>query len=144
MGLIQECGKWIAEGGDRMSIVPWKPIDELTTMRLDLDSLWDRFFPENFFHERHLTHGWMPTIDLTETKDKLVVKQNFPDWKQRMLNLLLRMTFSPSRVRRRKRRKKKMSITSLWNGTQAPLNAESNCRPLSRPARLMRHSKRAS
>jgi len=48
MGLIQECGKWIAEGGDRMSIVPWKPIDELTTMRRDLDILWDRFFPENF------------------------------------------------------------------------------------------------
>ena len=61
-----------------MSIVPCKPIDELTRMRRDLDSLWDRFFPENFFHERHLTHGWMPTIDLKETKDKLVVKSELP------------------------------------------------------------------
>lgn len=78
MGLILECGNWIAEGGDRMSIVPWKPINELTTMRRDLDSLWDRFFPENFFHERQLTHGWLPSIDLTETKDKLVVKAELP------------------------------------------------------------------
>jgi HSP20 family protein len=66
------------EGGDRMSIVPWKPIDELTTMRRDLDSLWDRFFPEKPFHERFTTHEWLPSIDLAETKDKLLVKAELP------------------------------------------------------------------
>ena len=78
MALIQECGKWIAEGGDRMSIVPWKPIDELTMMRRDLDSLRDRFFPEKLFHERFFIHKWLPSIDLTETKSKLVVKAELP------------------------------------------------------------------
>ena len=61
-----------------MSIVPWKPMDELTTMRRDLDSLWDRFFPEKPFHERFTAHEWLPPIDLTDTKDKLVVKAELP------------------------------------------------------------------
>jgi HSP20 family protein len=61
-----------------MSIVPWKPIDELTTLRSEMDSLWDRFFPEKPFHERFTTYEWLPSIDLTETKDKLVVKAELP------------------------------------------------------------------
>ena len=61
-----------------MDIVPWKPFTELTTLRRDLDSLWDRFFPEAPFFERYTTHEWLPTIDLTETKDKLVVKAELP------------------------------------------------------------------
>ena len=50
----------------------------MTTLRRDSDSLWDRFFPEKPFHERHLTHGWLPSIDLTETNNKLVVKAELP------------------------------------------------------------------
>jgi HSP20 family protein len=61
-----------------MSIVLWKSIDELTTMRRDLDSLWDRVFPEKPFHERFVTHEWLPSIDLTETKDMLVVEAELP------------------------------------------------------------------
>jgi len=61
-----------------MDIVPWKPFDELTTLRREIDSLWDRFFPEKPFHERYATHEWLPTIDLKETKDKLVVKAELP------------------------------------------------------------------
>ena len=61
-----------------MSIIPWKPVDELTTMRQDLDSLWDRFFPEKPFTEGYLTHEWLPSIDLTETKDNLLVKAELP------------------------------------------------------------------
>ena len=61
-----------------MSIVQWKPIDELTTLRRDLDSLRDRFFPEKPFHEMYLAHEWMPSINLTDTKDRLVVKAELP------------------------------------------------------------------
>ena len=61
-----------------MSIVPWKPIDELTTLRQEVDSLWDRFFSEKPFHERYVTNEWLPSVDLTETKDKLVVKVELP------------------------------------------------------------------
>ena len=61
-----------------MNIVPWKPFGELTTLRKEMDSLWDRFFPETPFKERYLTHEWLPSIDLKETKDKLVVRAELP------------------------------------------------------------------
>jgi HSP20 family protein len=61
-----------------MNIVPWKPFDELTTLRQEMDSLWDRFFPEKPFHERYVTHEWLPSIDLKETKDRLTVKAELP------------------------------------------------------------------
>ena len=61
-----------------MDIVPWKPFDELTTLRREMDSLWNRFFPEAPFFERYTTHEWLPTIDLTETKDKLLIKAELP------------------------------------------------------------------
>ena len=61
-----------------MDIVPWKPLGELSTMRREMDSLWNRFFPEAPFFERYTTHEWLPTIDLTETKDKLLIKAELP------------------------------------------------------------------
>jgi HSP20 family protein len=61
-----------------MKIVPWKPINELTTLQKEMDSLWDRFFPETPFRERHVTHEWLPAVDLTETKDKLIVRAEIP------------------------------------------------------------------
>ena len=61
-----------------MNIIPWKPFDELTTIRREMDSIWDRFFPEPPFHERYVAHEWLPTIDLKETKDKLILKAELP------------------------------------------------------------------
>ena len=72
-----------------MDIVPWKPFTELTTLRRDLDSLWDRIFPEAPFFERYTTHEWLPTIDLTETKDKLVVKAELPGLEAKDVELTL-------------------------------------------------------
>ena len=61
-----------------MNIVPWKPFGELTTLRREIDDLWDRFFPEIPFEGRYVTHEWLPSIDMTETKDRLVVKAELP------------------------------------------------------------------
>ncbi|MDX1776666.1 MAG: Hsp20/alpha crystallin family protein [Desulfobulbales bacterium] len=61
-----------------MNIIPWKPFDELTTLRHEMDTLWDRLFPETPHRERFVTHEWLPSIDLKETKDKLVVKAELP------------------------------------------------------------------
>ena len=72
-----------------MNIVPWKPFDELTTLRREMDSLWDRFFPETPFHERYVTHEWLPSIDLKETKDKLIVKAELPGLDTKDIELTL-------------------------------------------------------
>ena len=71
-----------------MSIVPWKPIDELTTLRQEVDNLWNRFFPEKPFHERYVTNEWMPSMDLTETKDKLVIKAELPGLEAKDVDLV--------------------------------------------------------
>jgi HSP20 family protein len=72
-----------------MDIIPWKPFDEVKTLRRDLDTLWDRFFPEKPFHERYITHEWLPTVDLKETKDKLVVKAELPGLEAKDVELTL-------------------------------------------------------
>ena len=72
-----------------MNIVPWKPFEELTTLRKEMDSLWSRFFPETPFHERYVSHEWLPSIDLKETKDKLVVKAELPGLEAKDVELSL-------------------------------------------------------
>jgi len=72
-----------------MNIVPWKPFDEMTTLRREIDTLWDRFFPEALFHERYGTHEWLPSVDLTETKDRLVIKAELPGLEAKDVELTL-------------------------------------------------------
>jgi len=72
-----------------MSIVPWKPIGELNTLRSEMDSLWDRFFPERPFHETYQTYEWLPSIDLKENKDALVVKAELPGLEAKDVELTL-------------------------------------------------------
>jgi HSP20 family protein len=72
-----------------MNIVPWKPFDELTTLRKEMDTLWGRFFPETPFHERYVMHEWLPTLDMKETKDKLVVKAELPGLEAKDVELSL-------------------------------------------------------
>ena len=72
-----------------MNIVPWKPFNELTTLRREMDSLWDRFFPEAPFFERYTTHEWLPTIDLTETKDRLQIKAELPGLEAKDVDLTI-------------------------------------------------------
>ena len=43
-----------------------------------MDSLWDQFFPDKPFHERFLAHEWLPSIDLKENKNALIVKAELP------------------------------------------------------------------
>ena len=72
-----------------MNIDPWKPFDEMTTLRRDLDSLWNRLFPEAPFFERYTTDEWLPTIDLTETKDKMLIKAELPGLEAKDVELTL-------------------------------------------------------
>ena len=60
-----------------MALVPWKPFDEFTTFRREMDRLWDRFFSERPALDM-LEKGWEPTMDITETKSDLIVKAELP------------------------------------------------------------------
>jgi len=60
-----------------MELVPWRPFRELSTFRREMDRLWDRFFGEEPFGRR-LAGEWSPTVDISETKNELLVKAELP------------------------------------------------------------------
>ena len=60
-----------------MELVPWKPFGELSTLRSEMDRLWDRYLGDRTF-PRFFTQEWAPTVDVSETKDKIIVKVDLP------------------------------------------------------------------
>ena len=60
-----------------MNLVPWKPFGEVRTLRKEMDDLWNRFMGESPF-VRFMSEGWMPSCDVSETKDKINIKMELP------------------------------------------------------------------
>lgn len=55
----------------------WRPFEGLPSLRREMDNLWDRFFGGDW----GLTPWqgkWAPSLDVSETKDNLVVKTELP------------------------------------------------------------------
>lgn len=60
-----------------MELVPWKPFGELGSFREEMDRLWNRFFSERPL-VRDYTEEWTPSVDISETEDKLLIKADLP------------------------------------------------------------------
>ena len=60
-----------------MELVPWRLLREPTTRRKEMEDLWKRLFGELDF-PRHFGEEWLPAVDISETKDKLVIKAEMP------------------------------------------------------------------
>jgi len=58
-------------------IIPRKPFSELGTVRNEMDRLWNRFL-DDWPLPTMFAKGWAPTADISETKDKLIVKAELP------------------------------------------------------------------
>ena len=58
-------------------LTPWRPFRELSTLRDDMDKLWDRFFGEWPTREP-VRREWAPSLDMSETKNNIVVKAEVP------------------------------------------------------------------
>lgn len=56
-----------------MELVPWRPFRELSSFRREMDRLWDPFFAEIPFAGL-VSQEWLPSVDISETKDKLLIK----------------------------------------------------------------------
>ena len=62
-----------------MDLVRWKPSQELTSLRKEMDSLWNRFLGETpTFPEFKAFAEWQPMVDVSETKDKILVTAELP------------------------------------------------------------------
>ena len=70
-----------------MEIVPWRPFGgELSSFRKEMDSLWNRFLGEAPI-ARPLAEEWSPTVDISETKDKLLIKAELPGLEAKDVNV---------------------------------------------------------
>jgi HSP20 family protein len=59
-------------------ISPWRPFRDLERMRREMDRLWDSFFEGRPGRRVEETGEWLPSLDVSETKDNLVVKAELP------------------------------------------------------------------
>jgi HSP20 family protein len=58
-------------------ISPWRPFRELERMRREMDRLWDSFFERRPARPEEVSE-WLPSLDLSETKNEFVVKAELP------------------------------------------------------------------
>ena len=58
-------------------LTPWKPARELSTLRREMDRLFEDFLGERgtFFPE---AGNWVPAVDVSETDDNILVKAELP------------------------------------------------------------------
>jgi HSP20 family protein len=70
-------------------IAPFKPFRELETMRREMDRLWDSFFQRG--PARRVEEGaeWLPSLDVSETKNDIVVKAEVPGMDAKEIDISL-------------------------------------------------------
>jgi HSP20 family protein len=58
-------------------LTTWRPLRDLDRMRSEMDRLWEAFFQGR--PRRRTDEGeWLPSVDVSETKNDLVVKAELP------------------------------------------------------------------
>ena len=115
------------------SLMPWSGI---TGLKQDMDRVFDRFF-ESRWEELPALGDWMPKVDVSETKDSVVVKAETPGMEAKDIQVSLQenvLTITGEKKRKRKRRKR-TSGTTAWSAATARSRGACGCRPASRPAR---------
>lgn len=71
-----------------MDLVPWKQFRDLSPFKKEMEDLFNRFFGEPSF-PRFFSREWTPSADITETKDKLVVKVELPGLEAKDVNVTI-------------------------------------------------------
>lgn len=69
-----------------MELVPWKPFKEIGSFRGEMDRLWDRF-PGQRPLFKSFTEEWLPSMDISETKDNFIVKAELPGLEVKDVNV---------------------------------------------------------
>ena len=57
-------------------LTPWRPFGELRTLRREMDKLWEEFFGGQDLVSSEA--AWVPAIDISETKDAIIVRAEIP------------------------------------------------------------------
>ena len=68
-------------------VTPWRPLRELSNLRREMDDLWGNLTGEKEFLP--MKGEWMPAVDVSETKDSLVVKAEIPGMEPKDIDISL-------------------------------------------------------
>jgi len=68
-------------------VTPWKPLRELSNLRREMDDLWGNLTGEKEFLP--MKGEWMPAVDVSETKDSLIVKAEIPGMESKDIDVSL-------------------------------------------------------
>jgi HSP20 family protein len=102
-----------------MNLVPWKTSRELTSMRREMERLWDRFFSETPLTNPFL-EDWQPKADITQTKDAIVVKAELPGVEPKDLEVTISgdiLTIKGEKEKEEEKKDEKYHYTERYRGS---------------------------
>jgi HSP20 family protein len=70
-------------------LTEWRPFREVSRLRREMDRLWDDFFGPGRRAFRPQEAEWVPSLDVSESPDKVVVKAEVPGIEAKDINISL-------------------------------------------------------
>ena len=70
-------------------ITPWRPFRDLERIKREIDRVWDSFFETKPVVKTGEPGEWFPSLDVTETKDDIVVKAEIPGMEAKDIDISL-------------------------------------------------------
>lgn len=71
-----------------MELMPWRPLGQLGLLRGERDKLWDRLFNDKPLAQT-FSEEWLPSVDISETEDKILIKAELPGLDTKDVNVSL-------------------------------------------------------
>ena len=68
-------------------VTPWRPLRELSNLRREMEDFWGNLAGEREFLP--MRGEWIPSVDVSETKDALVVKAEIPGMESKDIDISL-------------------------------------------------------
>ncbi len=68
---------------------PWGPFKEMERMRNEMDRLWESFMEGKPGRRTEEISRWVPSLDLSETKDSYIVKAEIPGMEPKDIDISL-------------------------------------------------------
>jgi HSP20 family protein len=86
--------------------MPLRPFGELGSIRSEMDRLWNKFLGETSF-ARRFREEWSPSVDISETKDKLVINAELPGLDSKDVNVSISGDFLTIKGEKKKEEEEK-------------------------------------
>lgn len=88
-----------------MDLVRWRPFRDLATMQEEMNRLFDRMF-DRFPERKEIGEGiWAPCVDISETKDDLVITAEIPGMNKKDIKISLNDNILTLRGKREQEKK---------------------------------------